>query len=335
MEKTNYQQISFLDRFKGCIYGLAIGDALGAPTEFMRLDEIYEIFGPQGLTDFAPKGLSQRVISHYFPPAGFYTDDTQMSLATARALIKSKSIDIDEIMSHISAEYIDWLNTQDDPKQARAPGSTCISGVRNMQSGISWKNSGIKDSLGCGAAMRTAPIGLFLYGNPEKLIEVGYAASACTHANPTAASAGVGTAYLTALALNNVSPENFISKLELIAKKLNPLFAQKISQVRDVLDYSNSQKAMKELGEAWDGHEAVALGLYCFLKNPRDYKKTVLMAANTSGDSDSIACIAGAISGAYNGINAIPSKWIAEVENTGLLKQTSKQLYESASRRQK
>ena len=65
-------------RFQGAVLGLAIGDALGRPTEFLgTLDEIREKFGPAGVTDLEADGH----------PPGTYTDDTQMSLAVARALI--------------------------------------------------------------------------------------------------------------------------------------------------------------------------------------------------------------------------------------------------------
>jgi ADP-ribosylglycohydrolase len=84
---------------------------------------------------------------------------------------------------------------------------------------------------------------------------------------------------------------------------------------------------MKFLGEGWIGEEALAIALYCFLKNPKDYEKTVIMAANTNGDSDSNASITGAISGAYNGIRAIPEKWIKEVENSKLLRKTAEDLF--------
>jgi ADP-ribosylglycohydrolase len=62
------------------------------------------------------------------------------------------------------------------------------------------------------------------------------------------------------------------------------------------------------------GEEAVALALYCFLKYPDDYRKVVIRAANTNGDSDSIACIAGSISGAHLGASAIDPDWMRRIE---------------------
>jgi len=67
------------------------------------------------------------------------------------------------------------------------------------------------------------------------------------------------------------------------------------------------------------GEEAVAVALYCFLKYPESFDKCVLRAANTNGDSDSIACIAGAISGAYLGFEAIPKHWVQRIQNKDYL----------------
>ncbi len=76
---------------------------------------------------------------------------------------------------------------------------------------------------------------------------------------------------------------------------------------------------MARLGDAWVGDEAVADALYCFLRTPGDYRTTVRTAANSNGDSDSIACIAGAFSGAFNGLDAIPEEWQRRVKNAAYL----------------
>ena len=73
------------------------------------------------------------------------------------------------------------------------------------------------------------------------------------------------------------------------------------------------------LQRGWVGEEAVALALYCFLRYPNDYSTTVIRAANTNGDSDSISCIAGSISGAYLGVQAIPEAWIERIEKADYL----------------
>ena len=84
------------------------------------------------------------------------------------------------------------------------------------------------------------------------------------------------------------------------------------------------------LGEAWVAEEAVASALYCFWRSPGDYVRTVLTAVNTDGDSDSIGCNAGSISGAFNGAAAIPAAWRAEVEDAGALRALARRLWEAS-----
>jgi ADP-ribosylglycohydrolase len=96
-------------------------------------------------------------------------------------------------------------------------------------------------------------------------------------------------------------------------------FDDAILKVDQCLDWNDEEKALKVLGEGWIGEEAVALALYCFLRYTDNYRKMVIRAANTNGDSDSIACIAGSVSGAYLGINAIPNDWVQQVEKSDYL----------------
>ena len=175
--------------------------------------------------------------------------------------------------------------------------------------------------------MRSAPIGLVFYDNYEKLKKLAIASSLATHGHPCALAGSVATAYLVALAVKDTAPEKYVDMLCDFTEGISEEFVAKIRQVPDCLEMG-SRKAFGILGDAWVAEEAVACALYCFLKSPQDYGKTVLTGANSNGDSDSIACIAGAISGAYNGIQAIPDTWINRVEKSKLLQATAGRLFE-------
>jgi ADP-ribosylglycohydrolase len=314
--------ISMRDRFLGCIYGLAIGDALGYPVEFMRLAEIKSILGPDGVTGFdslEPLKLHGK-LKH---PIGSYSDDTQMTLATANGIINSKSNEIDDLMDSISREYVKWYH---DPENNRAPGNTCMAGAQNPANGVHWHLSGVEGS-GCGAAMRTAPIGLFYADHLRYVGPLAYPASRCTHKDETAISAGVATAFLVNLACRESDPDYMGMRAGNFWGNGNPEFKAKIVEMNGyVSSESDPEVALKQLGGGWTGKEAVAMALYCFLKHPRDYKKAVLLATNIDGDSDSVASIVGAISGAYNGVQVIPGKWIDRIENKDGLARTAELL---------
>ena len=114
-----------LDKAKGLVYGLAIGDALGRLTEFLSLDSIKAKYGDRGI-----QGL---------PDPALFTDDTQMSVAIAEALVSAGEKDLETIMQAIKDEFVKWLHS---PENTRAPGRTCLTGVANMEKGIHWSKSG-------------------------------------------------------------------------------------------------------------------------------------------------------------------------------------------------
>lgn len=77
---------------------------------------------------------------------------------------------------------------------------------------------------------------------------------------------------------------------------------------------TESEDVCRLLGGAWIGEEAVACALWCVVRAGGGYREAVLRGANSSGDSDSIACIAGGIAGALGGIASLPDEWVREVE---------------------
>jgi ADP-ribosylglycohydrolase len=298
-----------INKAKGVIFGIAVGDALGASTEFLNLHQIKEIFGEQGIIDL--------------PEHSLYTDDTQMSIAITEALIESGEEDIESIMESVKKYFIEWLRS---PENNRAPGGTCINGVKNMEAWIHWSESGIKGSKGCGSAMRSAPIGFLYQNDPEKLRKVASASGLCTHNHPTADAACIGAAYLVKLALDGVKPDQMIPKLLDFTEEISEEFNEVILKIEQCIDWDDEEKALNFLGEGWTGEEAVALALYCFLRYPESYEKVVIRGANTNGDSDSIACIAGSISGAYLGVQAIPEAWISRIEKRDYLEDLATRL---------
>lgn len=291
-----------LNKAKGMIYGLAIGDALGRLTEFMTLSEIKSTYGQAGIEDLPDRPL--------------FTDDTQMSIAMAEALISAGDREIEAIMGAVKDEFIKWYHS---PENNRSPGNTCLAGVSNLERGSHWTESGIAESKGCGSAMWAAAIGYVYQNEPEKLRKVAHAAGICTHGHPTADAACIGAAYLVKLALDDVPVYKMITELISFTSGISDEWEEAILKVEKCLDWEDEETALGYLGEGWVGEEAVALALYCFLKYPGSYKKVVIRGANTDGDSDSIACIAGSISGAYLGIEAIPEDWVKRIEKSEYL----------------
>ena len=326
------------DRFIGCMLGLAIGDALGFPVEFMNRNEISRAYGPGGITGF---------VNHKWHKTGSYSDDTQMSIAVARALLAARSEDLDDVMQHIKHEFILWSHSEENN---RAPGQSCMDGCRQMESGMHWFSSGDPYSKGCGAAMRVAPIGLMYSKDIPRLVEVSRAVALCTHGHPTALASSIAAAAAVGFLLNESSADGVVTHvLNLLNQDRGiPGYIEHVShdplkeQTRLLTRLPETltiepEFAFDELGGGWVGEEAVAGALYCFLRTPNDFRTTVLTAANACQsdidsrnkgrcDSDSIACIAGALSGAFLGVNAIPREWIETIENRDELMELGREL---------
>lgn len=328
-----------LDRFRGSILGLAIGDALGHPTEFIsNLGAIRARWPPNGVTGFEPSGRH---------PAGTFTDDTQMALAVARALCRAGHRDLDTLMTVTGEEFVAWSRS---PENNRAPGGTCLAGCRNLARGAPWREAGVRGSKGCGAAMRAAPVGLFHAHDLDALVRVSAAQSALTHAHPTAVASGVAAAAPVAYALREGRLDGVFPFLRaclgrvtpalLIDVGCDPRLVQTIglTEMQGALDRAESQASQEAedvcalLGGAWVGEEAVAGALWCVLRAGGDFSGAVLRAANSSGDSDSIACIAGSIAGALGGVDAIPPVWRGTVEKAAVLEGIARGLHEAATR---
>ncbi|MCB9644967.1 MAG: ADP-ribosylglycohydrolase family protein [Myxococcales bacterium] len=320
------------DFFSATMLGLAIGDALGFPGEFRSYQQIIESFPPHGVDDLVgiqdprwPRYPAILGISH---PPGTYSDDTQMTIAVAEGLLEAGDTDLDAIMERIAAHFVTWSIS---PKNDRAPGGTCMTGCAALEDGVPWRQSGVANSKGCGSAMRVAPIGLFFHQDRARLLEVARASSIITHGHDAAIEGAAAAALLVAMALDGASPTEMYDAVMLTCAPHSKDLQRCFEKLPSLLDAPPEiALSSKGLGESWVAEEAVASALYCFWRHPHDFRQAVICAANTHGDSDSIACITGSIAGAALGLEAIPAAWRAQVEDAEFLYALGQQLFERA-----
>ena len=296
---------------KSMMVGLALGDALGWPTEFKSMRDIRLQFGDRGIQE--P------------PDPAIFTDDTQMTIAVARAVIGHSRSDVSVLMERMAQEFVDWGFSADNN---RAPGLSCMGGVRQLAQGVSWDRSGGLDARGCGSAMRVAPIGFVYQEDPQRLRAVAIASSLPTHRHPAAIASAVGAAYLVKLALDGVVPSEMPDRIASFVGGMSPEFDETLATMRSVLSMSDEVAAMDTIGAGWVGHEAVPLALYCVMKYPDSWVDTVRRGANFAGDSDSIASIAGGIQAIRLGPDSIPSEWVSRLERRAELEELGAQLAE-------
>lgn len=314
--------------FVGCMMGLAVGDALGLPAEVRRREQLLEAFGPDGLAGYValhdPRFGPVPVILGPRHPAGTYSDDTQMTLAVAGALLARGNATLDVLMQAMAERFVAWSAAGDND---RFPGKACMAGARALAAGTPWREAGAVDSKGCGSAMRVAPIGLFYWRAPERLLEVARASSLPTHRHPAAIEGAAAAALLVGLALEKKAPRQMYDAVMQECAPRSPDLAACFAKLPSLLDAPPEVAlSARGLGEGWVAQEAVASALYCFWRSPSDFRRTVRTAVNTDGDSDSIACIAGGISGAFNGVGAIDRDLREGLENAERIAQVGRDL---------
>ncbi|MCE5192125.1 MAG: ADP-ribosylglycohydrolase family protein [Actinomycetia bacterium] len=310
--------------YLGVMLGLAIGDALGAPVEFESLSEILAHRGDPGVADFEPhRGL----------PPGSYTDDTQMSIATARGTLDAHVAgafgSTAEAAPRVWAAYQDWRETQDDPHQRRAPGSTCLSALRSGVMGT--PDIPLNNGKGCGTIMRIAPCAL-LY--PDDPFDWALACGAMTHSHPTGYFSGAAFALILHEVLNGKSLESAIEGARDRLQAQGFEADETRAVLETVLDQHRQDMPLHERiintgakGEGWVAEETLGIALSCALVHPTDFSAAVLAAVNITGDSDSTGSVTGALMGALLGVDAIPREWREQVENAALLTQLANDLY--------
>jgi ADP-ribosylglycohydrolase len=322
-----------LDRFIGCIVGLAVGDALGFPAEFRRRAQILAAFPPDGLRDFVsvhdPRWPERPFIAGKRHPPGTYSDDTQMTIALAEGLLDvAADASLDEAMRAVATRFVAWAGADDND---RAPGNSCLTGCRSLARGVEWASAGVADSKGCGSVMRVAPVGLLFADDPARLLETARAQSLLTHRHPAAIEGAAAMALLVALALHGLDPTRMLAAVQSKVAGVAPDLDACLAKVPELIAAPPELALSREgFGEAWTAEDAVASALYCFLRSPDDFETVVRTAANTDGDSDSIACMAGAIAGAYVGASGIPERFRSSVENSAALHDLGRRLFERA-----
>lgn len=296
------------------LFGLALGDALGWPTEFKSLERIKATYGPDGIQE--P------------PDPALYTDDTQMTFALAEGLLDAGlDADLDTQMNAVGKRFVEWMNTA----PSRAPGNTCLTGTTRFENGVPWRESGVKHSKGCGSAMRVAAIGYLYQHDETKLVEVAHTSGIITHGHPAAIAASIAAAYMVKLALDGVHPSEYARRVLQITDGISDEFDQAIYRVGQA-HFASEERCLNHIGQGWVGEEAVGLALWCVQHYPDDYVACVRRGANTEGDSDSIACIAGSISAAHLGLDAVPADWRARCENRNYVLDLAERMFAARER---
>lgn len=349
--ETKKKTESHLDTIRGCIFGGAIGDALGYPVEFLSEEAIFSKYGSRGITSYEKDPQTGKAL---------ISDDTQMTLFTANGLLvgdtRGAMRGVRGLPRHYVANaYQEWLLTQEwsmhdvirddrftdisryswllevpELYSRRAPGKTCLSALEQEQQGERFDDyvkAKRNHSKGCGGIMRVAPIAVNYQIDMEKLDMEGAQLAAITHGH----SLGYMPAAVLVHIINRIvfppkGEEMSLKEIILEARDtVGRIFAgdPHLQELTDIIDravslaesgYEDDLDNIHQLGEGWVAEETLGISLYCALKYQHDFSAGIIAAVNHKGDSDSTGAVTGNILGALLGYETIEEKWKENLE---------------------
>ena len=274
------------DQIAGCLVGLAVGDALGAPLEFLSRHQVRNRY-PEGLRDMIDSRLWKK---------GEYTDDTQMALLIAESLLQNKGF----LASDLAKRFQTWARTAKDVGIQTRAVVNMAGYVRDPEGCSSQYHAAHPDSsAGNGALMRCAPVALFCLDSLDRLVKVSRASARVTHHDPKAQSSCVIlNAWIQAAICRGVQ-DGRAEAIALLNETDRPVW-HRLAQIE-----AYKEDDIKSSGYTVHTLEAAA---WSFLTT-ESYEEAVIRAANLGDDADTVAAVCGALAGAYHGYAAIPSKW--------------------------
>ncbi len=275
-----------LSRFRGCLLGLAVGDAVGATVEFKQRGSFSPI---SDMIGGGPHGLEP----------GQWTDDTSMALCLANSLVAQEGFDeIDQMDRYCrwrdegymssTGECFDIGNTTNYALDCYQANSEAIAGPTDA------------DTAGNGSIMRLAPVPMFFYPDPVLVERFSAKSSLTTHGATACVDACrlLGVVILTAL---SGAPKDKVlsagTDLEFDTEEITSISTENYRTKRES-DIRGSGYVVESLEAA----------LWCFATT-KSFEVAILKSANLGDDADTTAAICGQVAGAYYGESGIPQRW--------------------------
>ena len=305
-------EITAKDRFRGCLLGLAAGDALGTTLEFKRpgtFDPIEDMIGG------GPFHLS----------AGEWTDDTSMALCLATSLIETDGFDPMDQMQR----YVRWWREgyMSSIGYCFDIGNTTRDALSGFErTGDPYSGPTDPMSAGNGSLMRLAPVPMYFAGNTQEAIDRSADSSRTTHGAREAIDACRYFGGLLVGALSGVDKETLLSASYCPVEGLwdrSPL-SEKIAVIANGSFKDREPPQIRGTGYVVDTLEAVLWAFY----HTDNFRDGVLKVANLGEDADTTAAICGQIAGAHYGVESIPSEWRQKLTMSAEITSMADRLYE-------
>jgi poly(ADP-ribose) glycohydrolase ARH3 len=279
------------DRARGALLGTFVGDALGMPFEGVEHRAI------PSAVEMVQARLGR----------GTYTDDTQMMIALAESLIKRGQVEEEQLARELQAAY--------DPARGYGRGTRRV--LELWRNGVPVAEAagqlfGGQGSRTNGAAMRVAPVAVCFREDPERLLSEAARSARVTHTHPI----GIDGAVVQAAAIGAALRDEDILAVASTAARTEELRAG-VEEIGVLLgEPREPAEVHARLGSSSDARESVCAAIYSALAHPT-FQAAARFAVRLGGDTDTVAAMSGAISGARHGARSIPRRWLDSLEQGG------------------
>ncbi|HEX2251459.1 MAG TPA: ADP-ribosylglycohydrolase family protein [Gemmatimonadales bacterium] len=305
------------DQLAGALLGQALGDALGFVVEAQPPDIALAYVNEWIRTGRATER------SHPQYPFGQYSDDTQLARELLRSVYECGGWEPRAFAQRLAELFR-------DRRDVGAGQGTRAAALRLLM-GVPWSESGTPAPYaGNGSAMRAGPLGL-LFSRSDSIERAAREQSRITHLDPRCAAGAVAVARAVSIAARRqqIQGDQFLQEIARAVELDAPRFAEAIRGLRGWVTLP-PEAAARHVHEAgldpahprWQGISAFVIpsvlwSLYAFLRSPDDYHETICTAIAVGGDTDTMAAIAGAISGARVGVEGLPRELLGHLTDQG------------------
>ena len=296
-----------LDRAKGCLIGLAIGDALGAPAEFSDKGTFEPI---TNYRDGGPFNLK----------AGQWTDDTSQALCLAESILSNKGFSQGDFLTRM----VNWKQYGYNSSTGKCFDIGIGTAAALQQYESTGKVPSNANSGGNGNIMRLAPVAIAFFRDNYKTQEIASLSSLTTHGHISALTCAdfLGVmlrSYIVSSDYEGDITYNCQTNDEAYEIDLCSVTLERIANAV----ISNESEWHNVSGFSTD---TLCAALYCFF-NTESFEECVLAAVNLGGDADSVGAVAGQIAGAYYGLSKIPQKFIDGLQDSDRFLTLAEQLF--------
>jgi ADP-ribosylglycohydrolase len=302
--------LNLIERYRGSLLGLAIGDALGAPLEFQQ----YGSFTP--IDDMIGGGIFKL-------RPGDWTDDTSMALCLAESLFESRGFNaVDQMERYLKWYHQGYLSSQG---WCFDIGRTTRKALLQYEATRQAVGLTDEDSAGNGSLMRLAPVPLAYSGQPTLALDMAGDSSKTTHATRVCVDA---CRYMSGLIVGALQER---PKEELLERRFSPVkdywvhrpLAQEIEEIAFGSYKHKEPPEIQGRGYVVPSFEAA---LWAFYKSD-NFKDGALLAVNLGDDADTTGAIYGQLAGAFYGEEGLPESWLSKLAMSNLIKRYAEKLF--------